>query len=132
MVDDDNVRFLGGSTHVVGKTATVGAAALRTAETRVGTYFRPKIGITTHVETVVFGNVARLGLLGPNDQGQGAQTFVFGKDHIDIGQCGMPPVEANVIAATFEQDITKGYFEGAFEIGQVFEKELFLEVLGIG
>ena len=44
----------------------------------------------------------------------------------------MPPIEAYIVAATFEQDIAEGHVKGAFEVGQVFEEQLFLKVFGIG
>ena len=44
----------------------------------------------------------------------------------------MPPIEAYIVAATFEQDIAEGYIQSVFEVGQVFEEQLFLKIFSIG
>ena len=132
VIDHHDMGLLGRAAHLVGKTPPIGAATLRPAIPGIGTHFCPQPGIAARVKAVVFRNVPGLRLLGPYREGQRANALVFAEERIDIGEGRLPPVEADVIPAAFEQHVAKGDVEDALEMGQVFEKQLLLKVFRIG
>ena len=77
VIDHNNVRFLRGTSDVVGKTTAIGAATLGSTIARIRADFCPETGVATVVKAVVFGDISRFGLFCPNDQGQRAFTLVF-------------------------------------------------------